>query len=922
MNSPGSIAHKGDLAFPTAVLRHYDDYGQMAVDLCAPPSRLWVGAKNPPDSISQAVDEARVSYPLSPAGTLVSPPQNLNWSALSSASLARLWPYFLIAEDPERRLDARLVSTLAHQVSLIRHILGAGQELSRVLIADEVGLGKTVEAGLLIQSWLELQPRLRVLYLAPARLVANVAWEFDRLGLPFRRWATGADSDARLSDSLIVASIHKAVHSKNIDALAQAGPWDVVIVDECHHLSAWSPGGGSSTQKFALVQKLIQQQKPDGRVVLLSGTPHQGTPTRFANLLSLLLRDGEDQAKLAGRVIYRTKDDVSDWEGRPLFPGRNVAPPIVVDLGKDYRVWIEEIRQFFTPAPGSALSQAKGRGVHWRRSQALQWAASSPQAGLGFLIRQAIRAGWNPNNNPLLASALESIRPYRLGPANEDINLLFTRIQKEILRQTQDADIEDIEEFDDRNGSLDRTDKKALESLLNNGIALLRSHSNRKWESLNTQVLKLAGDEKIVLFAQPIETVTALACYLEKTTGERPAMILGGQSDPERQQEIDRFRRIDGPRYLVSSRAGGEGINLQCARRLVHIDIPWNPMEMEQRVGRVHRFGSQQTIQVDTLVVKDSREASAYTVARRKLQHITQALVPHDKFESLFSRVMCLIPPDEFANFIGETVNPSLSDSDQAALAELVQQGYQSWNAFHTQYSVAQRAIRATNPGMATWGDLETFLIEHAKVQEAAGFQTLRFDGAAQDGKPIAKEVPVRVLQWQNGNCFLAENHDGMPVRGPEGISAAPLGLNISPVAEILRNLATSKTVTGAAHLGWKGGKPPVPAGSTVGVLVLLRQTFRIDTQPILEQRITLHVYYVDPSGNTGEWMGNERQEVYRGLLRATVRQKPKNDPTFNQLLLESESIRIQELRTVSNQDRTQGLRHTVWPLLAAVVTV
>jgi superfamily II DNA/RNA helicase len=121
----------------------------------------------------------------------------------------------------------------------------------------------------------------------------------------------------------------------------------------------------------------------------------------------------------------------------------------------------------------------------------------------------------------------------------------------------------------------------------------------------------------------------------------KPAMIIGGQSDAERQQQQDLFWRKDGPRFLVSSRAGGEGINLQVARRLVHIDVPWNPMELEQRVGRVHRFGSKQKIIVDTIVVKDSREADAYRVARENFVLWLPPLSPPNG-STAFSRASCV----------------------------------------------------------------------------------------------------------------------------------------------------------------------------------------------------------------------------------------------------------------------------------------
>ena len=288
-----------------------------------------------------------------------------------------------------------------------------------------------------------------------------------------------------------------------------------------------------------------------------------------------------------------------------------------------------------------------------------------------------MRAGWNLRDRPVLAEALAALRPYRMGPPDEPVDRLFGRMNKEIGRQRQDADVEDIEELDDESPDLDTP---TLDSLLRDGIRLLNASGDEKWSVLKERVLDPSGPEKIVLFAQPIETVTALAGYLERTTGVRPALIVGGQDDATRQREIERFCSASGPQYLVSSRAGGEGINLQVARRLVHVDIPWNPMDMEQRVGRVHRFGSRQTILVDTLVVKNSREADAYRVAREKLKQISQILGDSERFEALFSRVMSLIPPDDFVELVTGTGGSGLLTTEQERqLAEMVQRGYQSW---------------------------------------------------------------------------------------------------------------------------------------------------------------------------------------------------------------------------------------------------
>ena len=181
---------------PCAVLREQEEWGIRTYDLAYPPRRLWADQENLPPAVEPGVDAARVRSLPTPASIVTTLPEGDTWSAQSKRSLARLFAHYLICEDPQRRLDAREVITLSHQVSLVRHILDH-DHLRRVMIADEVGLGKTVEAGLLIQELFAINAGLRVLYLAPARLVNNVGKEFDRLGLHFRLWKAG-EADATL----------------------------------------------------------------------------------------------------------------------------------------------------------------------------------------------------------------------------------------------------------------------------------------------------------------------------------------------------------------------------------------------------------------------------------------------------------------------------------------------------------------------------------------------------------------------------------------------------------------------------------------------------------------------------------------------------------------------------------------------------
>src|SRR5208283_368867 len=206
-----------------SVLKRHEDWGIESYDLAAPLSRFWADKPSRRPSVEVSIDARRVEVLPTPAQLLQALPAEESWQALSKRSLARLWAHYLFCEDPQRRMDARQVATLAHQISLVHHIL-QNEHLRRVLIADEVGLGKTVEVALLLNELFSSKPGLRVLYLAPARLVDNVAREFDRLDLGFRRWKAG-EADARLSDSRIIASIHRAVYRNNFDKIVKTGPW-------------------------------------------------------------------------------------------------------------------------------------------------------------------------------------------------------------------------------------------------------------------------------------------------------------------------------------------------------------------------------------------------------------------------------------------------------------------------------------------------------------------------------------------------------------------------------------------------------------------------------------------------------------------------------------------------------------------------
>jgi superfamily II DNA or RNA helicase len=757
------------------------------------PERVFTGlddAARPP-SVVHLEPEIDVRLLPTPAASLVAAAGSSNWAADTRRSVARLEALWLLAEDRHHLLDVHEVEPLAHQASLVEHVV-TNPDLRRVLIADEVGLGKTVEAALIVQRLQQASNRpLRVLYLTEARLVDNVAEEFERVGIRLRRW-TSAVHEARLDpvdgDALVVASMHRAVfrveggvdHFKTVSA---SGPWDVLIVDEAHHLSDWSPGGTDPQERMRLVRHLVAERlKPDGRLILLTGTPHQGHEARFLNVLRLLDDDLEDHRASQGRIIYRIKDDIRDWDGRPLFPLRSVADPTVVEVPDAYREWLDEVHALFTRG-------ADSRAGAWRRAQALQWCASSPEAGLAYLVRVALRSGLDASRNPAVKSALLALRPWRGGPADEGAIALQSRI----LGSRIVGDEEDPEE--------DVTSAPLLRAL-ENGTALVREDALACKMKHVLGWLEAAPGEKLVLFAQPVETVYGVRDRLARALGpEMTSLIVGGQDDSTRRAEIQRFQAAGGSRVLISSRSGGEGINLQVSRRLVHFDVPWNPMDMEQRVGRVHRYGSVSSILVHTLVLSGSREERVLARARARLGQIVRD-VDRDRFELLFSRTMSLVPLQELEQLMAADGFGPLNAAEGERLDALVKTGFERWHATDREFRTQQAALSSLDRGPLDLGDLTAFVRDRVAARPEAGYRRRVFHDVRPGVEPVLAEEPIEAFRLEDGSVVTLGREGGIGVAGPAG-AAAPrrVGLNDAAVATALRRaigIGAAEEVSGA----------------------------------------------------------------------------------------------------------------------------
>lgn len=757
------------------------------------PERVFTGlddAARPP-SVVHLEPEIDVRPLPTAVAALTESGERGNWAAETRRSVARLEALWLLAEDRHRLLDVQEVEPLAHQASLVEHVV-TNPDLRRVLIADEVGLGKTVEAALIVQRLQRASNRpLRVLYLTEARLVDNVAEEFERVGIRLRRW-TSAIHEARLDpldgDPLVVASIHRAVYRveggvDHFKTVAASGPWDILIVDEAHHLSDWSPEGTDPQERMRLVRQLVTERlKPDGRLILLTGTPHQGHEARFLNVLRLLDENLEDHRASKGRIIYRIKDDIRDWDGRPLFPLRSVADPTVIEVPGAYREWLDEVHALFTRGAGS-------RAGAWRRAQALQWCASSPEAGLAYLVRVALRSGLDASRYPALKSAVLTLRPWRGGAADEGAQSLQARMLGSRV----------VEGEEDPNGEI--TSSMLLKAL-EHGTDLVRADALACKVGKVLEWLDAAPGEKLVLFAQPVETVYAVRDRLAKALGPAStSLIVGGQDDAARRKEIQTFQSSEGSRVLISSRSGGEGINLQVSRRLVHFDVPWNPMEMEQRVGRVHRYGSVSSILVHTLVLAGSREERVIARARSRLAQIVRD-VDRDRFELLFSRTMSLVPLQELEQLMAADGFGPLNAAEGERLDALVKAGFERWHASDREFRAQQASLANLDRGPLDIADLTAFVRERLGARPEAGYRRRVFHDVRPGMEPVLAEEPIEAFRLDDDTVVTLGRDAGIGVVGPPG-AAVPrrVGLNDAAVAAALRRaigIGAADDVSGA----------------------------------------------------------------------------------------------------------------------------
>jgi len=556
------------------------------------------------------------------------------------------------------------ITLLPHQLWVCRKVISDWP--ARWLIADDVGLGKTIEAGLILWPLLSRERVKRLLIICPSSLVEQ--WQYRlRTMFDIRLVKYTVESDTSKSDfwnsnNAVVASMQtlRADNKNRHKRILESEAWDLVIVDEAHHLNADESRG--PTLGYQLLHKL----ETSGKVVSMlffTGTPHRGKDYGFLALLRLLRSDlfnpkelMYNQLKnLSSTVIRNNKQNVTDLSGKKLFQPQVVIP-------KTFRYTEEEtnfyelLTEFITSGKtyASSLDQSNQRLVMLVLICMQKLASSSIAA---------------------IKRALEN-RLANLKKLDEMLN------QQRKNTEFREAD-PDSEGFDDDERSA-QDEKLASEAILNlikdeeKWLNLLieaadKVHSETKIELIGEVLEGEYKDKSVLLFTEYKATQSKVINLLIKRYGKDSVVFINGDemlNDIDfgdgikrivrltRGEAADRFN-AGTARFLVSTEAAGEGIDLQeSCHSMIHIDLPWNPMRLHQRVGRLNRYGQKEQVEVITLRNPDTVEARIWDKLNSKIQSIMTAFSSFmDDPEDLYSLILGMTPQSMFTNLFSDTAS-------------------------------------------------------------------------------------------------------------------------------------------------------------------------------------------------------------------------------------------------------------------------
>ncbi|MCC6127276.1 MAG: DEAD/DEAH box helicase family protein [Pirellulales bacterium] len=478
----------------------------------------------------------------------------------------------------------RGVEHFAHQIETVRKVLRHFR--GRVLLADEVGLGKTIEACLLLREYLLRGLVKRVLILTPTTLVSQWHEELrEKFGLEFSvppRGGAADKPDYWAENDRILVSLPFAKSMRRAQGITEAA-WDLVIVDEAHHCK------NRATRNWRFINALKRRH-----LFLLTATPVQNNLVELYNLLTLL-EPGHLKTEAEFKKQYvrrgnprdpRNRDRLRSLLGEVMI--RNTRSMVRMNLPPRYA-------QTLMAQPQGAELQLYARlDDYLRRRKVLDGPGDIEEN------EQAEENGsrFSEHSDNFTRPGDDATEHSPLSRRQLSALLMAAGSHPRALAQS----LENIAGGDPR-----------VQELIRQAAEIGRSAKDEKL----LEIVRQSGGNKLLVFATFRRTLEHVQQLLREANVPF-STYSGGETELQKDAAVAAFR--ESVPVMLCSESGGEGRNLQFANALVNFDLPWNPMRIEQRVGRIHRIGQTREVFIFNLCTADSLEARILALLHEKIR--------------------------------------------------------------------------------------------------------------------------------------------------------------------------------------------------------------------------------------------------------------------------------------------------------------
>ena len=527
--------------------------------------------------------------------------------------------------DPLLAMNVSKIDPLPFQIEAVYGYV-LKQPHIRFLIADDPGAGKTIMAGLILKELKLRRLAKRILIVVPGHLKdqwrRELKEKFDEKFILLDRYTFNAHygENPWEKNDQVITSIDFAKQDEILATLSSVH-WDLVIVDEAHKMAAYKYGDKiSRTQRYKLGEVL---SKTSNHLLFLTATPHKGDPENFRLFLDLLVpgffaspKMVEESLKNKDNPLFirRLKEDLKDFEGKPIFT-RRFPKTIKFHLSEEEKELYNEVSRYVIEQYNKALQSNKKRNVAFALMILQRRMASSTYALLKSLERRKNRLekilNGEENQKDLYSIDYEEI---------EDLEESERWKKEEEWESVTVA--KDPEELKREIETLNKLIEKA-KNVINSGNEVKLRELRKAIEEGFRKIKEMNGNPKVLIFTESKDTLEYLVRNI-KSWGYKVNYIHGGMGMEDRIRAEKIFR--DETDVMVATEAAGEGINLQFCHIMINYDIPWNPNRLEQRMGRIHRYGQQKDVYIFNLVAADTREGKVLVKLFDKLDEIKEKL--------------------------------------------------------------------------------------------------------------------------------------------------------------------------------------------------------------------------------------------------------------------------------------------------------